>query len=165
MKSPHYAAGVTALYRKYIDYYREWDAAGRKTPWKIAAEDMRQLRSLYLRADLSTGYYYKRNGKELLTIGKPGYAGTDEDLLQRIEEKYLREMPRRAISGTIGKPFFSLFFGFTSQYPPSARSTSPQWGHTALPSSIFFPQFLQYILFSFLQCGRTEELFPHGTFL
>ena len=99
MKSPHYAAGVTALYRKYIDYYREWDAAGRKTPWKIAAEDMRQLRSLYLRADLSTGYYYKRNGKELLTIGKPGYAGTDEDLLQRIEEKYLREMPRRAISG------------------------------------------------------------------
>ena len=100
MKSPHYAAGVTALYRKYIDYFTVWDAGGRKKPWKIAAEDMRRLRSLYLRTDLSTGYYYKRNGKELLTIGKPGYAGTDEDLLAQIEEKYLSGLPKRMISGT-----------------------------------------------------------------
>ena len=100
MKSPHYAAGVTALYRKYIDYFTEWDAGGRKKPWKIAAEDMRRLRSLYLRTDLSTGYYYKRNGKELLTIGKPGYAGTDEELLAQIEEKYLSGLPKRVICGS-----------------------------------------------------------------
>lgn len=100
MKSPHYAAGVTALYRKYMDYFVRWDAAGRKKPWKIAAEDMRRLKSLYLRTDLSTGYYYKRNGKELLTIGKPGYAGTDDDLLAQIEEKYLSGLPKRKISGT-----------------------------------------------------------------
>ena len=100
MKSPHYAAGVTALYRKYIDYFNVWDASGRKKPWKIAAEDMRRLRSLYLRTDLSTGYYYKRNGKELLTIGKPGYAGTDDALLARIEEKYLSGLPKRTISGS-----------------------------------------------------------------
>ena len=99
MKSPHYAAGVTALYRKYMDYYLEWDAAGRKKPWKIEAEDMRRLKSLYLRADLSTGYYYKRNGRELLTIGKPGYAGTDDGLLKEIEEKYLRENAKRLIRG------------------------------------------------------------------
>ena len=99
MKSPHYAAGVTALYRKYIDYYCKWDEEGRKTPWKIAPEDMRKLRSLYLRTDLSTGYYYKRNGKELLTIGKPGYAGTDDALLAQIEEEFLRELPKRKISG------------------------------------------------------------------
>ena len=100
MKSPHYAAGVTALYRKYIDYYLEWDTAGRKKPWKIEAEDMRRLKSLYLRADLSTGYYYKRNGKELLTITKPGYAGTDDGLLEEIEEKYLRETAKRPILGS-----------------------------------------------------------------
>ena len=99
MKSPHYAAGVTALYRKYIDYYPEWDAAGRKKPWKIEPEDMRKLKSLYIRADLSTGYYYKRNGRELLTIGKPGYAGTDDGLLEEIEEKYLKETAKRPILG------------------------------------------------------------------
>ena len=99
MKSPHYAAGVTALYRKYIDYYVKWDAEGRKKPWKIDAEDMRCLRSLYLRMDLSTGYYYKRNGKELLTIGKPGYAGTDEEVLAQIEKEYLSGLPKRKISG------------------------------------------------------------------
>ena len=99
MKSPHYAAGVTALYRKYIDYYVKWDEEGRKKPWKIDAEDMRRLRSLYLRTDLSTGYYYKRNGKELLTIGKPGYAGTDEEVLAQIEKEYLSGLPKRKISG------------------------------------------------------------------
>ena len=99
MKSPHYAAGVTALYRKYIDHYKEWDEGGRKRPWKIEPEDMRKLRSLYLRADLSTGYYYKRSGRELLTIGKPGYAGTDDRLLEEIEEKYLRDTAQRAVSG------------------------------------------------------------------
>lgn len=99
MKSPHYAAGVTALYRKYIDYYVEWDKAGRKTPWKVSREDMRRLRSLYLRSELSTGYYYKRNGKELLTIGKPGYTGTDDRLLEEIEKEYLQGLPRREIRG------------------------------------------------------------------
>ena len=48
---------------------------------------------------MSTGYYYKRNGKELLTIGKPGYAGTDDALLAQIEEEFLRELPKRKISG------------------------------------------------------------------
>ena len=99
MKSPHYAAGVSALYRKYIDRYVEWDAAGRKTPWKVEAEDMRRLRSLYLRTDLSTGYYYKRNGRDLLTITEPGYAGTDDDLLTEIEQKYLKDLPKREITG------------------------------------------------------------------
>lgn len=99
MKSPHYAAGVSALYRKYIDRYVEWDAAGRKTPWKVEAEDLRQLKSLYLRTDLSTGYYYKRNGRDLLTITEPGYAGTDDALLAEIEQKYLKELPKREITG------------------------------------------------------------------
>ena len=99
MKSPHYAAGVSALYRKYADRYVEWDASGRKTPWKVEAEDMKRLRSLYLRTDLSTGYYYKRNGRELLTIKEPGYAGTDDILLSEIEEKYLKDMPEREITG------------------------------------------------------------------
>ena len=99
MKSPHYAAGVTALYRKYIDYFVEWDKAGRKKPWKVSAEDMKRLRSLYIRSALSTGYYYKRNGKDLLTIEKPGYAGTDDKLLEEIEEEYLKELPRIGITG------------------------------------------------------------------
>ena len=99
MKSPHYAAGVTALYRKYTDRYVKWDADGRKTPWKVEPEDMKQLASLYIRSDLSTGYYYRQNGRELLTIGKPGYAGTEDSLLLQIEQKYLQEMPKREIAG------------------------------------------------------------------
>ena len=97
MKSPEYAAGVTALYRKYLDRFADWDAAGRKTPWKVEREDQKALESLYLRTSLSTGYYYKRNGRELLTIDRPGYAGTDDKLLKKIEETYLRGLPKRDV--------------------------------------------------------------------
>ncbi len=99
MKSPHYAAGVTALYRKYIDRFAEWDRTGRKKPWKVSAADMKKLRSLYLRSDLSTGYYYRRNGRDLLTIGKPGYSGTDDEVLAQIERDYLREPLKKQIRG------------------------------------------------------------------
>ena len=99
MKSPHYAAGVTALYRKYLDRFEEWDRAGRKKPWKVSAADLKKLRSLYLRSELSTGYYHKRNGRELLTIGKPGYTGTDEEVLEQIEREYLREPMKKEIRG------------------------------------------------------------------
>lgn len=110
MKSPHYAAGVTALYRKYIDRFVQWDRSGRKKPWKVSASDMKKLRSLYLRSELSTGYYYKRNGRDLLTIGKPGYSGTDDEVLEEIEREYLREPLKKQIKGRAvllaGKPAF-----------------------------------------------------------
>lgn len=101
MKSPEYAAGVTALYRKYMDRYVSWDKAGRKSPWKVERADQEALRSLYLRTSLSTGYYYRRNGRELLTLDKPGYAGTDAQLLQNIQERYLRGLPKREVCGEV----------------------------------------------------------------
>ena len=91
MKSPEYAAGVTAVYRKYIDRYREWDREGRKAPWAVEPEDEEMLRHLYIRAELSGGYYHVRNGRSLVTIDKPGYAGTDDDLVKQIRERYLEK--------------------------------------------------------------------------
>ena len=89
MKSPEYAAGVTSVYRKYIDRYYEWDRKGRPQPWKVDPEDEDMLRHLYIRAELSGGYYHVRNGRSMVTIDKPGYAGTDDDLVKKIREQYL----------------------------------------------------------------------------
>lgn len=99
MKKPEFAAGVTAMYRRYIDRYEQWDAAGRPSPWRVDERDLRELRGLYLRADLSTGYYHQRNGRDLVTIGRGGYAGADEAVLERIREKYLSGLPQREIDG------------------------------------------------------------------
>jgi len=99
MKKPEYAAGTTVFYRKYIDRYVEWDKKGRKTHWKIDAEDLEELESLYIRTDLSTGYYHERNGRNLITMKEPGYAGADQKLLETIHDRYLTQTPKVEIQG------------------------------------------------------------------
>lgn len=91
MKSPEYVAGVTGLYRKYMDLYE-------KNPdsWSVEKQDLERLSHLYVRSSLSGGYYEKHNGKEMVTLLKPGYAGASEELLQEIREKYLaNELTRK----------------------------------------------------------------------
>lgn len=100
MKKPEYAAGTTAFYRKYIDRYVQWDAAGRRKAWTVDPDDLRALHALYIRSALSTGYYYRRNGRELLTMDRPGYAGADEKLLKEIDSRYLDSVPRRIVCGS-----------------------------------------------------------------
>ena len=99
MKKPVYAAGVTAIYRKYIDRYYAWAEAGRPTPWTVEEADLDRLKSLYIRTELGTGYYHAKNGRNLVTIGKPGYAGTDAALEEEIRKKYLGRIPSCAVTG------------------------------------------------------------------
>lgn len=87
MKRPEYAAGVTAVYRKYIDLYYREGADG----YRVVPEDMDRLRRLYIRSEIQTGYYERHNGKEMVTLKKPGYESCDETLLTEIRETYIRE--------------------------------------------------------------------------
>ena len=85
MKRPEYAAGVTSIYRKYIDlYYKEPTAHH-----EISKEDMEILSSLYLRSQISQGYYHKHNGKDMVTLDSPSYNGTSDKVLSDVKEKYL----------------------------------------------------------------------------
>ncbi len=91
MKKPEYVAGTTAIYRKYIDRFYDWDEKGRPGTWSIDPEDLEALNRLYIRSDLCTGYYERRNGRDLVTMHEPGYRGADEALLARIRERYLQK--------------------------------------------------------------------------
>lgn len=85
MKKAEYAAGVTAIYRKYIDLKE-------KHPEKVLhfdKKDLEQLAKLYIRSERQDGYYYKQNGKDMITLDSPAYSGSDEELLAWIREKYL----------------------------------------------------------------------------
>ena len=99
MKKPEYAAGVTAVYRKYIDWFYRWDEEGRKTPWKIAGEDRAWLRSLYIRTEIGTGYYHQDKGRDMLTMGLPGYAGADPAILEDVRKRYLSGLPKLSVQG------------------------------------------------------------------
>lgn len=95
MKKPEYAAGVTAVYRKYIDRYYagEWNG-GREG---IEAEDWETLSRLYIRSERQDGYYYKRNGREMVALENPSYHGAEEGLLLQLRQRYLMEKPKQPI--------------------------------------------------------------------
>ena len=99
MKKPEYVAGTVAIYRKYLDRFYEWDEKGRPGVWAVDREDLDTLNSLYIRADLCTGYYRERNGRNMVTIHEPGYRGASQELLDRIREQYLREDRKLSVRG------------------------------------------------------------------
>lgn len=94
MKKPEYVAGVTAIYRKYMDQYHELeerygDEAAKR--YQVARSDLEKLNALYVRSETQDGYYFRRNGKEMITLTAPGYSGSDEALLDDIRNLYLKE--------------------------------------------------------------------------
>ncbi len=95
MKKPEYTAGVTAIYRKSIDRY--YELRNKMEPHKAAEackvkeKEKKSLYSLYIRSEVQDGYYFRRNGREMITLDSPAYSGSDEDLLRRIHERYLKE--------------------------------------------------------------------------
>lgn len=102
MKKPEYAAGVTAVYRRYIDrYYEMREQYGEREAAKrfeTGKEDYRILTSLYIRSQVQDGYYFKRNGREMITLENPAYSGSDEALLADISKKYLADRKRLPVT-------------------------------------------------------------------
>ena len=60
MKSPEYAAGVTSIYRKYIDML----SSGQK--YHVEQADKERLLMLFDRGGITDGYYKRHNGRELV---------------------------------------------------------------------------------------------------
>lgn len=91
MKKPEYAAGVTAVYRKYIDRYCETGECF------IDKKDIQMLQNLYTRSAIQNGYFHKHNGAEMITRSCPAYNPTDEEVLSRIRKQYIDVRPRLKI--------------------------------------------------------------------
>ncbi len=94
MKKPEYVAGVTAIYRKYIDAYYK----APQKPFKVSDKDLQKLSSLYIRSERQDGYYFKHNGKEMVTLTQPSYSGSDETLLAEIRNTYLEQTPKMDVA-------------------------------------------------------------------
>lgn len=100
MKKPEYAAGVTAIYRKYIDLYYELEeryGAEAAKHYQVAHSDLEKLNALYVRCETQDGYYFRRNGRKMITLTAPGYSGSDEAMLDDIRNFYLKGKKRLAV--------------------------------------------------------------------
>ena len=70
MKNVEYVAGVTAIYRKYLDRYRE-----DPDRWQLEPEDMEALEELYSRTGFTDGYWHRHNGPEIMATLHPRNLG------------------------------------------------------------------------------------------
>ncbi len=112
MKSPEYVAGVTSVYRKYIDLYYE----GKRS--EIEFNDLDKLSHLYIRSEMKDGYFRKHNGKDMVSVDSPSYQGNDERLIDALNEQYCKETLQIPITCeltlTIGQPaLLTLYYADT----------------------------------------------------
>lgn len=102
MKKPSYVAGVTAIYRKYIDQYYEQGGI------YVSAKDRQLLSSLYIRSRIGDGYFHRHNGRELLTLDSPAYSETAPGILAEIADRYVHAPEKVPVDAQVelcsGKP-------------------------------------------------------------
>ena len=105
MKRAEYVAGVTDVYRRRIDEYLENPQKKREVP----PQDRKLLSTLYVRSGLGSGYLEKHNGRDMITLDQPGYAGCEEGELTEIRSRILERTMELPVSLTAeleaGKPF------------------------------------------------------------
>ncbi len=127
MKKPAYAAGVTAVYRKYIDLYVK-----DRENYRVDKKDLEVLNALYIRSETSDGYYMRRNGKEMISLSSPAYCATDEKLLTDIENRFLNgkmTIPAKAeIFLTAGK---EALLRLTASLPEGEKTAPARQVYTA----------------------------------
>ncbi len=80
MKNPEYVAGVTRIYRKYIDLYTE-----HPEQYEVEQADMKELLQLFNRGGFTEGYYTSAGGLDMMSIERPKTWG----LKVGIVDKYL----------------------------------------------------------------------------
>ncbi|MCD7883571.1 MAG: U32 family peptidase [Lachnospiraceae bacterium] len=98
MKSPQYTAGVTSVYRKYMDLYRQEGRNG----YRIKEKDRRALTELFDRGGYSSGYYQMKNGPSMI-MENPAADKSAAAVRQRNERNqlFLQEKSTVKINGDL----------------------------------------------------------------
>ena len=104
MKRPEYAAGVTAVYRKYLDLYRQ-----NPENYQVEEEDMKRLLDLYQMDGFNQGYYHSHNGRDMMAVvnykeqnrKKKNSENRNEELFTELKKKYLDTKTQEKIYGNL----------------------------------------------------------------
>lgn len=82
MKAKEYSAGVSAIYKKYVENYRSGNDL------VISKKDKKILSNLYVRSELQSGYLKKQNGKDMISLSSPAYNSVNENLINDIRLQF-----------------------------------------------------------------------------
>lgn len=85
MKNPEYVAGVTAIYRKYIDLYFD-DPQN----YKVDKNDLKILLQLFNRGGFTNGYFTTPSGRDMMSVERPKAWGLKTGIVDVYDPKYGR---------------------------------------------------------------------------
>ena len=95
MKSPRYTAGVTEVWRKYINLYLEKGRNG----YRVEKKDREMLSDLFDRGGFTDGYYYSHNGPDMMAWDPKKARLSQEELYSYLDEKYVNAINKIKIKG------------------------------------------------------------------
>lgn len=95
MKRPEYVSAVTGMYRKYLDIYLASGHGG----FYVSEKDIRELERVYQRRGYCDGYYYRHNGKEMLSLKRP----KQEERIEWIGDRKIQEKVNGKLMISAGK--------------------------------------------------------------
>lgn len=73
MKQTEYAAGVTGIYREYLDRY-----LADPESYAVSEKDRKRLLELGNRSGFTSGYYQKHNGPDMMAMKQPAHTKADQ---------------------------------------------------------------------------------------
>ncbi len=99
MKSAEYAAGITSIYRKYLDIYQETQG----NHYKISKEDAQHLLMLFDRGGVTKGYYIQHNSKEMIADSEKSNKSLidKKNYQEKIKQKYVDYQTKKKINGNV----------------------------------------------------------------
>lgn len=98
MKGPLYTAGVTSIYRKYVDLYLE----GKKDSWQVDPYDEYVLGQLFDRGGYTEEYLYRHNGRDMIARKeKPAFRAMDPEVAKRLTRDYLESDIKEPVLGQV----------------------------------------------------------------
>lgn len=83
MKQPHYTAGVTGIYRKYLDILQQKGPDG----YRVMEEDRRFLLDIFNRGGSCDGYFMRHNGPSMMDFANTKKSGGLSPEIRKRKEK------------------------------------------------------------------------------
>ena len=123
MKKLEYAAGVTSIYRKYLDLYEE-----SPEDYKVEAADMERLLCLGNRNGFTKGYYEMRNGRSMMTLTDSSHSSNDA---KTAYEDYKAQKPAAPVMSDFTGEADIVSDGTSADVSASASSSTDDTAVTA----------------------------------
>lgn len=90
MKNISYVAGVTAIYRKYLDQYAALQKVGETEKWAVEEADSKLLSELYCRDGFTEGYWNQHNGAKMMSVVSPKNLGRKVGEIISVQKRSIR---------------------------------------------------------------------------